>query len=280
MSRSRWWNRPRFNAVHVVLLVLLVAAVTAAVTFVEQRLAWAAVWYPALTPAQEAARLKGRYGPGKYSRWEEEWIIRDYFHDARAGYFVDVGANDYKVESNTYYLETRLGWSGLAIDPQTSFAADYGRYRPRTRFFSFFVSDTSDVSTDFYLADGNSLVASADRAFTEGNGREIPSAVLRAKKVSVPTVRLTDLLDHARVTHIDLLSVDVELAEPKVLAGFDIDRFQPALVCIEAHPRVRQQILDYFAAHRYVALGRYLAADLHNLYFAPLQTDDTRSRQK
>ena len=94
--------------------------------------------------------------------------------------------------------------------------------------------------------------------------------------MTVPTIRLTDLLTRAGVSHIDLLSVDVELAEPKVLAGFDIDRFKPALVCIEAHPQVRQRILDYFAAHGYVAVGRYLRADLQNLYFTPLGLADAR----
>jgi hypothetical protein len=55
------------------------------------------------------------------------------------------------------------------------------------------------------------------------------------------------------------------------LAGFAIDRFRPTLVCIEAHPQVRQQILDYFARHGYVAVGRYLRVDHDNLYFIPLQ---------
>jgi hypothetical protein len=64
--------------------------------------------------------------------------------------------------------------------------------------------------------------------------------------------------------------MDIELSEPKALAGFDVDRFKPALVCIEAHPEVRQQILDYFTRHRYVLVGRYLRADSKNLYFQPL----------
>jgi hypothetical protein len=57
-----------------------------------------------------------------------------------------------------------------------------------------------------------------------------------------------------------------------VLAGFDIDRFQPTFVCIEAHPEVRQAILDYFAEHRYVLVGKYLRIDQKNLYFSPLGT--------
>jgi hypothetical protein len=48
-----------------------------------------------------------------------------------------------------------------------------------------------------------------------------------------------------------------------------VERFRPALVCIEAHPEVRQQILDYFAAHRYVVVGKYLRIDEANIYFTP-----------
>jgi hypothetical protein len=77
------------------------------------------------------------------------------------------------------------------------------------------------------------------------------------------------VLDQAGVKSIEFLSMDIELAEPKALAGFDIDRFRPALVCIEAHADVRQQILDYFAKHRYTVIGKYLRVDPNNLYFQP-----------
>ena len=67
----------------------------------------------------------------------------------------------------------------------------------------------------------------------------------------------------------DLLNLDIELAEPKALAGFDIERWKPELVCVEAHQYVRQQILDYMHAHRYVLVGKYLRVDGMNLYFMP-----------
>ena len=40
-------------------------------------------------------------------------------------------------------------------------------------------------------------------------------------------------------------------------------------MCIEANQDVRQQILDYFAAHHYVVMGKYLRIDPNNLYFMP-----------
>jgi len=212
----------------------------------------------------EADALKKAYGPSRHSYAVEEWAIRDFFRDKRDGVFVDVGANHYKIASNTYYLETALHWSGIAVEPLTQFEADYKTHRPRTRFRAFFVGDVSNEAAKLYVLDKNTLVSSADRLFTEKQGKA-PQAV------EVATITLNDLLDSEGVKTFDLLSLDIELWEPKALAGFDIDRFQPQLVCVEAHPQVRQQILDYFARHGYGLVGKYLRADINNLYFTPLK---------
>ena len=110
----------------------------------------------------------------------------------------------------------------------------------------------------------NKLVTSATRNFTERFGAG-------AQEVEVPTITLNDLLDSEEVERFDFLSIDVELHEPQVLAGFDLRRFRPTLVCIEAHPEVRQPILEYFARGGCVIVGKYLRADTHNLYFQPAQ---------
>ena len=60
--------------------------------------------------------------------------------------------------------------------------------------------------------------------------------------------------------------MDIELNEPKALQGFDIERFKPALVCVEGLLPVRQRILDYFAEHHYVVIGKYIWVDRENFY--------------
>jgi FkbM family methyltransferase len=211
-----------------------------------------------------ARYLAAAYGPDRYSQFAEEWIIRDFFQDKRDGVFVDAGANHYRDSSTTYYLEKNLGWSGLAIEPLSQFEADYKTHRPRTTFLPFFVSDVSDETAKMYVLDAHTVVSSADRKFTERTGAN-------PREVTVPTITLNDLLPKHGLEKIDLLSMDIELSEPKALAGFDIKRFRPELVCIEAHSEVRQQILDYFARNGYVIVGKYLPADEHNLYFMPLR---------
>ena len=211
----------------------------------------------------ELEPLRARYGSDRYSENGEEWIIRDFFKDRRDGFFVDVGANHYKNFSNTYYLESRLGWSGIAVEPQREFEEDYRKFRPRTRFFAFFAADKSGENASIYVLDRQRLVASGTRDFAEKWGKD-------SREVVVPAITLDDLLAQLRVERIDLLSIDVELSEPKVLAGFDVGVYRPSLVCIEAHPETRQGILDFFAERGYVVVGKYLRADTRNLYFKPL----------
>ena len=237
--------------------LLLVAALVVLAAWLAQ---------PPFNPVQSETEMdffREQYGPGHATEREEEWMIRDFFRDRRNGFFVDVGANHYRVTSKTYYLETMLGWSGVAIEPQRQYAADYLKYRRRTKFFPLFVSDKSDETAQLYVLRNSPLVASSDRDFVKQFGQ--PDEVR-----TVPTVSLSDLLDRNSVKTVDFLSMDIELNEPKALQGFDIDRFKPSLVCIEGLLPVRQRILDYFAQHGYVVVGKYIWVDRENLYFMPL----------
>ena len=220
-----------------------------------------------LTPpppdAIELAYLERVYGPSRFSENTEEWIIRDFFQDRRDGLFVDVGAGHPEVGSNTMYLERQLGWRGLAIDAQESYAAEYARLRPQTTFVAAFVSDRTGDKVRFFLNTNQPTLASASKRVTS-RWREATGSV------DLPTVSLTDALDHFGVKTMQFLNLDVELYEPQALAGFDIKRFRPELVCIEAHAEVRQAILDYFDRHDYTLIGKYLGVDRRNLYFKPL----------
>jgi FkbM family methyltransferase len=238
--------------------IFLVAAVAALALWRPQ---------PPANPVQSEKEMdffRKHYGPGHATEREEEWMIRDFFKDRKNGFFVDVGANHYRIDNKTYYLETVLGWSGLAVEPQRQYGADYLKYRPRTKFFPFFVSNTSDETAKLYVLGDSPLVASSNRDFVRQFGE--PDEVR-----TVPTVTLNDLLDRESVKALDFLSLDIELNEPQALEGFDIERFKPSLVCVEGLLPVRQRILDYFAAHRYVIVGRYIWVDRENLYFMPIR---------
>jgi FkbM family methyltransferase len=210
----------------------------------------------------ELDALSARFGPDRYSDHAEEWIIRDFFHDKRDGVFVDVGANHHQRHSNTFYLETSLGWSGVAIEPQVAFADGWKTHRPRTVFLPLFVSDVSNQQATLFV-NSNDQVASSSKEFTEAYGPVTPTLAT--------TATLDDVLARVGIERFDFLSMDIELAEPKALAGFSIERYRPRLVAVEAHPPVRQQVLDYFTRHGYSLVGKYWRLDSENFWFAPIE---------
>jgi FkbM family methyltransferase len=220
-------------------------------------------------PSKEGERLAATYGPDKYSMGLEEWILRELLHDQREGVFLDVGSSDPRVLSNTYYFESVLAWSGIAVDAQAEYASAYARYRPRTRFRSFLVSDRSDEVLPFYVTQEKGH-STANRHWADG----------KVQTINVSSITLDDLLARENVSHIDLMSMDIEGFEPRALAGFTIERFRPKVVVIEAHEEIRQQILDYFTAHDYVLQVRYLGIDEFNYYFTPLETRERPGSKK
>jgi FkbM family methyltransferase len=213
-----------------------------------------------------AAREQILTGRQQFSQHKEELIIRHFFGDWRGGFFLDVGCARPRADNNTYYLEDYLGWSGIAVDALGEYAPLWRKKRPRSEFFNFFVSDHSDDVTPFYRSElpglSSYLRQAVDRGTPEG-------ARLKFTQIRVPTITLTRLLEANGVSKIDLLSMDIEGAEPLALAGFDIDRFRPELVCVEVKPPVRGQIQRYFDSHGYVRLSQYDAYDLVNYYYAP-----------
>lgn len=253
---GRHRRRPVFDLVEVGLILIGCAVVA----FLVGRSR--AVLLVPRAEGNEWSQLEQQYGPAHNSQYAEEWIVRDFFKDKRGGTFVDVGANDYKRFSNTYYLETVLGWSGVAVEPQVKFAEQYRQFRPRTTFLPLFVSDKADGEAVLNVPD-NDLVASVSADFAELEGDNV-------KAVRVATSTLDAILERERISRLDFLTMDIELAEPAALRGFSIERFRPALVCVESHPEVRQEILDYFATHGYTVVGKYVRADTANLWFTPL----------
>jgi hypothetical protein len=232
-------------------------------TYHQQQLA---THYFVSEAAKELQPFRERYGPRHYSQNVEEWLIRDFLQDARGGVFLDVGASHHEFRSNTYYLETHLGWSGVAIDALNEYAAGYLEHRPRTKYVAIFASDEVDASVRLFVPQNREHMSSTSERFAAGFGDTIDTR-------TVPTTTLTHVLDQAGLSAIDFMSMDVELSEPAALRGLDIRRFRPQLVCIEGHAEVRQAILDYFHRHGYVLVGKYLRADPMNLYFTPAKTE-------
>jgi FkbM family methyltransferase len=207
-----------------------------------------------------AAELEARLGPARYSQGYEELIVRDFFADAWRGRFVDVGAGHYRDHSTTYFLERHRSWRGVAVDANADWAADYARFRPRTTFVTAFVGDREGGEAEFAVA--------RNPLFSSGVLPLPADAVVR--RVRVPRRTLDAILQERGLGRVDFLSIDVEGAEAAVLAGFDLRRYRPALVCIEVDKPGRERLFDWFRAAGYRELDAYRGVNEWNAYFTPI----------
>ena len=206
----------------------------------------------------DLAALHAVYGKAIYSQDDEETLIRTFFQDRRGGFFLDVGSGDPIRHSTTYYLEKHLGWTGIAVDAIAEYAEAYARERPATRFFSYFVGDKSDTARDFFVSE--------DRNFSSATASDPRGGSYRKRKVA--TITLDDLLRREKVDRLDFLSMDIEGSETIALAGLDVARLQPELVCIEiSSPESGRFIAEYFALRGCREVSAYRAVDGINRYY-------------
>jgi FkbM family methyltransferase len=221
-----------------------------------------------------AGEIVGRE-ESRYSFANEEVITRDFFHDKREGVFLDVGAFHYRMVSSTYYLEKHLDWSGIAVDALAEFALGYIENRPRTRFFNFLVTDHSGTVESFYRVPGAHTGLSTKnpnwlQSWLKSFGKRHPDAVdaiEQKQEIWVMTITLNDLLEKNGVSKIDFLSMNIEGAEMKALAGFDIERFSPELALIECLGN-EKRLMRYFTSRGYVIADEYEPyAHKKNCYF-------------
>ncbi len=157
---------------------------------------------------------------------QEQELVRDFFAMRRDGFFVEVGANDPQVESQSFHLE-RTGWTGVLIEPQPDLAERLRRER-KAKVFTVACSSPDRAGTTMHLH-----VAGAFSSFTPNL---MVTGVQAERGIDVPVRTLDEILNEARAPQpIDLLSIDVEGHELDVLRGFDFTRWRPRLILLEDH---------------------------------------------
>jgi len=155
-------------------------------------------------------------------------IYEQYLPEA-PGRFVEVGAADGVSVSNTVFL-AETGWTGLYIEPHPESVklclANHAQH-PNVTVVNVAISSFMGEADLFDIGECSTLVW--DKSAVDWGGKQ-------DRKFRVKVTTLDMLLDSLRwQPGFDLLVIDVEQNELKVLTGFDIRRWQPSLVIIEAH---------------------------------------------
>lgn len=161
-------------------------------------------------------------------RYEDLHLLRC-FGERTPGFYIDIGAG-HPVYDNVSFAFYLRGWSGITVEPNPWLAQLSAAVRPRDKRIQALVGAAAGEATYYLVEDFHGLsttIASHAQAAQAEFGKA-------AQTMTMPVTTLRALCEQHAPAAIDFLKVDVEGAEPDVLAGGDWQRFRPKVVVVEA----------------------------------------------
>lgn len=180
------------------------------------------------------ARIKSRFVP-TFEMARHQWLMSHI--KMKNGVFLEAGANDGIIQSNTLYLERNEGWTGLLVEPLPD-AAELCKARRSSpvEVAALVPPELSGQSIKMTHAHLMSIVdAVGDEQYKKAHLSEARQHYSEEFYEFEATGRtLTELLEKHRITHVDLLCLDLEGYEAPALRGLDLGKILPSFILIEA----------------------------------------------
>ncbi|UCG17704.1 MAG: FkbM family methyltransferase [Phycisphaerales bacterium] len=218
--------------------------------------------------------------PRYYSQAGEDFLLWKLFKFRPSGFYVDVGAFDGVHLSNSYSFEL-AGWQGICIEANPDMLERCKVARPRSTCLGCACVATDQIEPVEFWCEPLGLLSSLhpDAADVSARYEKRGLTFEGFERIRVPAMTLDTILDEQlpEGTPLDFVSIDVEGTELDVLRGFDLKRYRPRVVVIEANTEERRQALcqhlvdenDYIEARRLEV----------NLFFARDRRDAERLRR-
>jgi hypothetical protein len=160
-----------------------------------------------------------------YSQSGEDMILDTIFCNIEKGFYVDVGANNPIVQSNTHFFYKK-GWSGINLDALPGSMKVFDRIRSRDINLEIPISDKEE-KLNYYLFE-----PSFYNSFLEESAVLYKDLLIGKKELL--TKRLSTVLDdHLKGRAIDFMTVDVEGFDFNVLKSNNWAKYRPKVILFE-----------------------------------------------
>lgn len=182
---------------------------------------------------------------------QDLWVLH-MLGEKRGGYFVEFGACDGKMLSNTLLLERNYGWRGILAEPNPAWHEGLRRNRAcgiSEKCVYARTGEKLEFAGVSAMPELSRIMDIAPDDVHERNGNRAAAEVFQ-----VETVSLLDLLREFNAPEvIDYLSIDTEGSEYEILAAFDFDAFRFRTITVEhaGEKRKRDMIHELLEARGY-----------------------------
>lgn len=161
-----------------------------------------------------------------FSQCGEDVFLNDnYFKNKEHGTYIELGALDGVLYSNTKFFEDKLKWSGILIEPHPEKFKLLKLNRPNNFLFNSLVSCHTEPLTFKYFVDDHAAVSGIESTLSQYHFdtffENIANKTLQQTTKLIKPKSLTDIIKSTNLTHIDFLSLDVEGHEYEVLQSWD-----------------------------------------------------------
>jgi FkbM family methyltransferase len=185
----------------------------------------------------------------------------------RSGFFLEAGANDGLLFSNTAYLERYCGWTGILVEAIPHKFVECVRNRPGSivehgaLVSSGFQADFVEMRYENLMsfAPGIADIDAIEQVHHGGKHLLGSERKLSDCRFLAPAVTLAGILHKHQVRSIDFMVLDLEGAELEALKGLDFSACRVDRILIEA--RNIQAVAEFLAAHETYACTRLTELD-------------------
>lgn len=185
---------------------------------------------------------------------QDLWVLEK-LNYKRNGFFVEFGATDGVLLSNTWLLEKAFNWSGICIEPNPKLFNQLTQNRSCTCSNDCIAGLDGD-EREFILADAYGTFVNYEDC-DQHKGKRMPYR-LADKVIHVKTKTLNTILAELNApNNIDYLSIDTEGSELEILENFDFKKWNIKLLTVEHnHQREnRKKIRELLKAHNYQVIA-------------------------
>ena len=161
-----------------------------------------------------------------FSQSGEDMILDTIFCDISNGTYVDVGANNPFIQSNTHYFY-RKGWQGVNIDALPGSMNLFNKIRPRDINIEAAIS-SNETELTYYM-----FKSSFYNTFSDNDIEKIKKVSEFLGSKNIKTIRLENVFENLNLLNIEFLSIDVEGLDFDVIKSNNWNKFRPKVIVTE-----------------------------------------------
>jgi len=205
---------------------------------------------------------------------EDEFLNNTIFKNKKNGTYIELGALDGILYSNTKFFEDTLQWSGILIEPHPNKFMLLKENRPNNFLFNKLVSCHTEPLEFRYFVDNHAAVSGIESTLSDhhfniyfdSSNNEMKNCP-QDKIVLTPTT-LSEIIKETKLTHIDLLSLDVEGHEYEVLTSWDFSIPIDVILIetLDVQPEKNELCRQILINNNYKFITKYRHNEIFSLY--------------